>query len=139
MFRFNNPSSTNRGFIALLSTVIISVLLLAAVISLGTRGVMGRYLLLDLENKKKSEGLASACVQSAIIGIAVDPTHEDANNTVAVGKSECLIVSVLANTPSAGKTTIETQGIVSGATTNLRVVVDSATADIESLKEVGAF
>ena len=128
-------NKTPRGFIALLSTIVISFTLLIAVIIIGDRGVVGRYQLLDLENKQASQALAESCIGSAMIGIANDPTFSVSNVSVPVGSYTCTVISVSPNTPTSGNTTLKASGVKSGATTYLKVVVNSSSVAVTNWQE----
>ena len=125
------------GFIALVSSIIIAVILLTAVVSLGSRGIAGRFILLDIENKQISQALAEACVQVAIIKIVNDAEYAGLGVSVPVGTKTCTIVSV--TTPPGGESIIQASANVNGATTNLVVKVDTVNVDIQSWEEVGSF
>jgi len=129
-------AGSNRGFISLISAIVIGLVIMLAVITLAQRGIAGRFLLLDFESKEISSGLAAACVETARIAIANDPAYQTASTSVAVGSGSCMLVSVARDTPTVGQSRIETTGEDRGATTNLRVVVDAATLDIVSWVEV---
>lgn len=59
-----------NGFIALISTVIISAILLAAAVSASRASFWARFDLLARENKKISAAMAEGCVQAALLKIA---------------------------------------------------------------------
>ena len=131
-------ASRQRGFIALISVLILSLVFLVAVVSLGQIGLSGRLLLLDLENKVLTEEFAEACVQSARILVAVDPLVE--RTDVSIDPSEpgdvsCTLVSLEADTPFSGQSRILAQSVVEGATTNFEVIVDAATLAVDSWRE----
>ncbi|MEK7063836.1 MAG: hypothetical protein AAB955_04080 [Patescibacteria group bacterium] len=117
-----------RGFIALISTIVVSFVLILAVVTLGMRGIAGRLYLLDIEHKNTSYALAESCITVGIIKIANDPDYTGTNITVPVGTETCTLVAVTPNTPSASRATISARGAKSGATTHLTVVIDEATA-----------
>jgi hypothetical protein len=110
----------SRGFIALISIIIISVMLLATTLSLAQFGIASRYFILDLENKRVSEKLAEACVQVARINVYNDFSYSvlRPGTKTNIGGKECVIASV-----SSG--TIEAQATSSNSITNLRVKVNS--------------
>lgn len=128
--------TTKGGFTALISVVIISLTLLFAVVALAQRGIAGRLVLLDFERKAQSRGYAESCVAIARVAIANDPDYEESDRTLTVGKGECTLVSVEADTPSPGQSRIRATGVASSATTNFEVVVNSATAAINSWEEL---
>jgi hypothetical protein len=127
--------SARRGFIALISIIILSFVLLVAVVSLGQFGLTGRLLLLDIENKTRSEEYAEACVHAARILIVNDPEASRTNVPFSYDDISCTLVSLDPDTPSSGESTIKSKAEVDGATTNFVVVVDAASYDIVSWKE----
>lgn len=119
---------SGRGFIALMSVIILTVTLLLAVVALGSRGIMGRLALLDFDRKTVSQSLAESCVAVAQIYVANDANYSASGVTVPVGyQHTCTLILVSPNTPVSGQSTIKTSGIVRGATTYLKVVVNSST------------
>ncbi len=134
MHATNNP----RGFIALISVIVVSFVLIIAVVTLGMRGITGRFYLLDVERKQISQALAESCVTIGILKIAVDPDYSASNVTAQVGSDTCTIVSVTPNTPVSTQATIVARGVKDGATTNLKVVVDEASATAVSWLETAS-
>jgi cytoskeletal protein RodZ len=128
-------TNSTRGFIALLSVIVISFTLLIAVVAVGYRGIVGRYQLLDLENKQASQALAESCVGVAMIEVSNSAAFSATNVTVPVGDENCTLISVIPNTPASGNSTIKTSGIKNGATTYLKVVLNSSTAGVISWQE----
>ena len=64
---------TNQGgFVALTSTVVIAVLLIAVTLSLNLTGFFARFNVLETEYKERSFSLAEACVQTALLKLAAD-------------------------------------------------------------------
>ncbi len=129
-------SKTERGFFALMSVTILGLVFLFAVLTLAQQGIMGRFILLDAENKFKSEGLADACVQASRVAVINDPQRPIANLTVTIDTETCTVVSLSPNTPAAGESRVRTQGVAGGATTNIEAVIDSDTGAITSWKEL---
>ena len=128
------------GFIALISVIVITMILLGVTASLGMKGFLDRFNILEGEAKETSAGLAWACAQSARIKISADLAYQPAVggdefvvSTDPTNPSEylkCKIVSV----PTPG-TTVCVQGVYRGATTNYRVELDNA-QNVTELKEV---
>ena len=129
----------NGGFAALVSTIIISFILLVSVTSLAQFGLSGRFVLLDVERKLESEGLAEACGNVALIAIANDATFSESGVDVIVGDSVCVIVSVTPGTPSAGLSTADVKGVSDGATTNYRYIIATSDGNIISREELVHF
>ncbi|MDP2788456.1 MAG: hypothetical protein Q8O46_00180 [bacterium] len=61
-----------KGFVALLSVIIISFILLSAAVTLNFSGFSGRFNILDSEFKERSNALANACVEHARLVLATD-------------------------------------------------------------------
>jgi len=132
----NTIPQSERGFIALIAILIISVVLLASVISVAQFGITGRYILLDLERKAESESRAEACAQVARVAVFNDPAYEVTDKAVPVGKSWCNVLSIVKNSPSSGFSRVEVSASSTGATTNLRATVDTSTGNITRLIEL---
>ncbi|OHA27355.1 MAG: hypothetical protein A3C06_04190 [Candidatus Taylorbacteria bacterium RIFCSPHIGHO2_02_FULL_46_13] len=125
--------SSNGGFIALISVIILGFVLLIAVLTLGNRSLGTRFLLLDLERKDVSNQLARACVQVAIIAVVNDSLYNGVNVMVPVGSDRCMIHSV---NPVGGESLIKTTASTSATVTNLQVSVDNTNGTIISWQEV---
>ena len=85
-----------NGFVALISAVIISVLLLIITVGVSMTGIMGRFNVLDAESKERSISLAEACADTAILNFsqAFSPP-----STVTAGSDTCSIFPVVSDTP----------------------------------------
>lgn len=115
-----NRKSNQSGFIALISVIILGFVLLIVVLTLGSKSVGTRFLLLDLERKDATKALAEGCVQVAIVAIVNNPSYSASNISVPVGENTCTIKSVSSGTIQA------TANVTGGATTNLEVEVDTS-------------
>lgn len=123
------------GYIALISVVIISVLLMTVAFTLSFSGFLNRFTILDAEFKEVSNGLAEACVDSAILRLAQDfgytisPSAGCASGQIiSVGSEQCRICSVEV---SDAQNIIKTQGIFKDSYTNLIIKVSTSTNDIQ--------
>ncbi len=125
--------NTQHGFVALLSIIIMSVVLLATTLSLAQFGIASRYFILDLENKSASERLAEACVHVARIAAYNDPLTNLTNRVVAVGDESCTITSI---TPDGDESIIEVAGTRGNAETSYRVIVDNTDGGFVSWTEL---
>jgi hypothetical protein len=85
-----------KGFIALTSTVILSVVLLMLMFSASTGNFFARFDSLGGEYKKVSLALSEACVNSALLRIAEDYDYSPpaGGEVVTVGSNSCIIKSV---------------------------------------------
>jgi hypothetical protein len=122
----NSPQKNKQGaFIALISAIIISVLLLIITVSTSLTGIFGRFNVLDSESKERSVALAEACADTAILetttGIYGVDEEKDIGPTI---QDKCTIVSAELDEPAVGQTLIKTQSGVNKAYTNLRIVID---------------
>jgi hypothetical protein len=125
------------GFIALISILIISAVLLATTLSLAQFGIANRFFILHLEQKAVSEKLAEACAHIARIQVYNDPAYVTYTaTTVPIAGDTCTIRSIEA---TDDESSIEVQAITGESVTNLLVVVNNDTGDFVSWTEVGAF
>jgi len=126
---YDFPSMTNdRGFIALMSVIIISAILLVLVFTLGLSSFFNRFDTLDSENKRVSLGLAESCVNAAMLKIAQNPSYVPAvaGDCVSVGgtcggtdpQKVCKICSV---TAVGSESTVVVRALYDHAYTNLRI------------------
>ena len=77
-----------RGFVALITAIILSLILIVITVTLNQSGFFTRSILVDSENKERSVGLAEACVDVAILRLANDPTYAGGAPSVNVGTGE---------------------------------------------------
>jgi len=68
-----------QGFVALLSVIIISFVLVLVATTLSFTGYFTRFNILDSESKKRSESLADACIEQARLELAVDANFTRSN------------------------------------------------------------
>ncbi len=125
-----------RGFIALISVLMLSVILLAGVVSLAQYGITSRYALLALEKKEISQSLAEACLQVARIAIVNDPSYVVTNKQVAIDSAWCTIVSIDA---SGSNSVVKASASSSKATTNLRAEINKTSGVIIRIEEKVTF
>ena len=92
---------TNKGFMALMSAIIISFILLLIVTSLGFTSFYGRSNILDFELKERSSALAEACGDMAILKITNDPAYNPANESIDVANGESCIIRSVSGSPKA--------------------------------------
>jgi len=130
------------GYIALMSAIIISVLLITLSVTLSMTGYFARFDILNSEYKERSIALAEGCVDMAIIKIAGDSNYTPivGGEAISIGTDTCRIVSVTKDSPSAGHTTIKTQGIFPAtggerSYTNIETIVTSADLNLVSWQE----
>jgi hypothetical protein len=128
------------GYIALISVLIMSALLITITAALSSANYFSRYNILENEFKEHSSYLAEACVNYATGQIAGNTGYTASSVTVPVGQDTCSIASVTTNNPVVGQSTIITQGVYpkvppSQSYTNLKVVVNTANLKVVSWQE----
>jgi len=135
---------SSAGFIALISVIVITLILLTLTAALATKGFLDRFNIIDGENKEVSAGFAASCVEFARVGISNEgadysPTNKDvcldSHCTGEADDKKCTIVSV---TPATGHRTIQTISSYNHAATRYSVIVDSDDLEIPiiSWKEI---
>lgn len=125
-----------KGFIALMSAIIISVILLLIITGSSFGGFYSRFNILESEFKERSSALAEACVDVAILNIVNNPSYTGDATTTVNAKDNCYVGTV---TTSGGQKIFETRGIYSNSHTNLKVTVNSTSFSITSVEELPVF
>ncbi len=120
------------GYVALISAVIISVILMAIVFTLSFTGYFGRFNVLESEFKERGAGLAEACADRALLKLANNPSYTG-NETLSIEGNLCTIQPIQSSPPNK---IIKTQAVFHDSYTNLRVTVDAATLVIASWEEL---
>lgn len=121
----------HRGFIALMSAVIISAVLLLVVISVGLTGFFSRSNVLDSELKSRSRAVAEACLEQALLLITNDP---DSTHSEYQRFNDLDTCDLVATGPSYAKT-ILIQGSSTKAVTNLSATYDADNKVLSQLRE----
>lgn len=78
-----------EGYLALMSSIIIAGVLMAAVFSLSFKSFMTRFNILDAEYKKRSFSYAEACADTAVLKVIENNSY--AGETILFGSEECVI------------------------------------------------
>lgn len=125
-------ANRHQGFIALMSAVIISAVLLLTAVTGGLSGIFARSNILDAELKSRSRAAADACLDQAMLLVTNDTSYTGSEYQRFNDLDGCeLTVSGAAPTKS-----ITTQGSSTKAITNLSATFDTTTHDLTSLAEV---
>lgn len=82
---FFMQKQNTRGFIALMSSVIISTVLLGLALTAGASGAFSRFDALNAEYKRVSLALAESCANSALLKIAQNYNYAPAGEVVTIG------------------------------------------------------
>lgn len=125
----------SKGYIAITSAIIISVLLMAVVSAVSVSGFFERSNTVGALLKASGRALADACASKALLSLSENRSYAG-NETVALGEDTCAILPV---TTDGGDYIIRTTATVQGSATNLRVKANASDLSILSWKEVAAF
>ena len=127
--------TSQSGFILLMSSIVISVILVAVVFSVSFSGFFTRFNLLDSYNKEASLNLAQSCGDIAVLKRIQDDTYTG-NEVLSIGSDECNIRPI----PTTPPIIIETTATKGGAVSNIVIDLDSSTPpNITRYREVGSF
>ena len=114
----------NGGYIALISTIIISLILLGLTVNMSTAGFFVRFSSLDSEYKRVSLGLAESCAQVALLRLAKDFTYKPSSldRDVIIGADRCTILDIFTpNSADPERKLIKTTAGYKGAFSNMEV------------------
>ncbi|MBI3459075.1 hypothetical protein HY061_02330 [Candidatus Azambacteria bacterium] len=125
----------NSGYIAIISTIIISLLLMGIIFAVNSSSFLTRSNLLNSEFKEQSFALAEACVDSALLKLAQNASYSG-NENVLIGNDQC---SILPMETLSSQKIIKTKAILKKAITNLKITVNSSNLSIISWEEVSKF
>ncbi len=117
-----------RGFMALISTIIISIILLSMAVSLNLTNFYAQSNTLDSEFKEISFNLAESCIQIALLKIIQNPNYHPDSEVVKINSNTCTIILINNNT-------VETSANYKNYITNLRATINPNTMQIKSLEE----
>lgn len=75
---------TQRGFVALMSAIIVSAILIGLMASGGLAGFYARFDALGTENKREALALGESCINAALLALATstDPTRLSLNDEI---------------------------------------------------------
>lgn len=142
--KINFQNKNERGYIALMSAIVISLLLITLGTTLSLTGFFTRFDILNAEYKEKSIGLAEACGDLAMAKIADDINYlvVSTDHNITVGSDTCNIVSISPTPPRSGQITIVTQAIYppigigpENAYTNIQIIANSSDLSLVSWQE----
>ena len=122
---FTTNYQRKNGYIALISAIVISVLLITITVTLGLNSLFGRFNILDAESKEQSSALAEACVDQAILDASYG-TYST-NKVVNVGPTASDNCTIVSSSLSGSQITIKTQSVINKSYTDFKIVVDANT------------
>jgi hypothetical protein len=125
-------ANRHQGFVALISAVIISAVLMLMVLAGALSGIFARSNVLDAELKSRSRAVADACLDQALLLVTNNPGYLDSQYQKFNALDACLLtVSGVAPAKS-----IAVQGSSTKAVTNLSATYNTGTKAFTSLSEV---
>jgi len=105
-----------KGYIALMATIVISLILLVMAVEEGGAGFHARFNILGTEAKEQSSSLAEGCAEQALANLITDPLYEgDAD--IIFPDGTCHVFPI--DTSLTPFVTIETQAQVRGSFTTI--------------------
>ena len=129
-------NNLNRGFAALITAIILSLILIVVAIVMSQSGFLSRQILSESENKEKSAALAEACADNAILFTINNPLYAGGPPPIIIDGEQCEIYSVTHTPPIF---TIKTRAEVKETVTKLKIIVDDSNFTVESWEEVASF
>lgn len=111
------------GYVALMATIIISIILLVMTVEESTLGWHARFNILGTEAKEQANALAEGCADQALTTIVTDPSYRGNATTTTLGGT-CHVFPVQFNTPTAGFITIRTQAKVRNSFSNIEMSIN---------------
>ena len=116
-------TTAGGGYIALMASTIISVILLILTISAGNIGWSTRMAILGVEAKEASVVAAYGCAEYALARVIADPLYIG-NATVAYADDVCYVYPITAPVSTSSLVTIRVQTIVRHSYTTLEIQYD---------------
>src|SRR4029078_13703994 len=122
----------DSGFIALVSAIIISVVLLLITTSLDLSGFYNRANILDWELKEKSSALAEACADIVLLRLAQNAGYLGGENVTVSGNDTCAISPSSPQNPRI----FHIQAALQSYQTNLNITIDIPTVEVIKWEEL---
>ncbi len=128
-----------KGFVALMTVIIITAVLTATAFSLSYQSYFSRANSLYAEYKAKSAALAQGCLENAKLSLAQNPSFNPSSLELALSADptdRCTIIGLSSDSPSVGQTKIITSASFQKATTNYQAIIDSTNFSVLSQAEL---
>lgn len=128
-------TTRQKGYIAITTSIILSIIMMVVAIALGTSNFFTRADVNDFYNKQTTLGIARSCLDYALLSLAQTPSYTG-NQTIAVSSFSCTINTI---TTAGANKVIQAHAQLNGTTTNLQLTVNAATLSTVSLEELVHF
>lgn len=125
----------NRGYIAITSALIVSALLLLVVVALSVSSFLYRFTIADSDSKAASRAASEACVEYALLKLALTPSYAGNEVVTITPQTSCAILPI---TTQGAQKTITASSTVENAVTYLRVTVTLSPMSIAAWEEAPA-
>jgi hypothetical protein len=125
-----------KGFVALISVILICASLLLIATTLSYTGFYARANGLDSEYKERSSAFAEACGDQTLLSLTNDSAYTGNATTTINGVDKCYTYPV---TTSGALKTFETRGIYQNHYTYLKIIFDTSTQSVQSWEELPKF
>jgi uncharacterized membrane protein YdfJ with MMPL/SSD domain len=125
----------SRGFIALISVIIISLVLLIMAVSASTSSFTTRFDILHAEYKERGIALADSCVSQVLLRLAYDPAYPSGYalpETLIIGSDTCRIISGSGNV-------FAIQARFQDSYTNIQLTVDPNIPAVTAYQELTTY
>ena len=128
---------TQDGFMALISILVVSAVLLVSTLSLAQFGIANRFFVLNLEQKTASQKSAETCLQMMRVKVYNDPSYTlNTRTTYNFPSTNCDVVSA---TSSGSISSVRVSGKSGDAVTNLWALINNTTGSTTRVVELGSF
>lgn len=124
-----------NGYIAITVTIILSLLMLILAGTLGMSALLTRFETVDFSNKKSSYFMARSCLDHALLKLAVNGSYAG-NENLNINSYQCSILPIETSGPDK---IIKARSQIMGATTNLKLTVNSSSLATIALEETVKF
>lgn len=131
----SNNKHRENGYIAIVSAVILTIVILTIAISFSSSNFLGRFDSGFFESKEATSAYAQGCIEYTLLKLSIDSGYAG-NESVAIASSTCTIRPI---TTGGGQKIIQTYAIVDNKTTNLEITVDENTLETILFREVSSF
>jgi len=115
-----NYKKFSRGYIALITVIIVGAIVLAMVISSTVIGIYQSHNGLLAENLAQADSLAAACAEKTLMELKNNENYLG-NETMNLGNGQCQIAPI--ENLGAGARVVKTSGTVNQATKKIRIEI----------------
>jgi len=125
-YKINN----NTGFIALMTSIIISSVLFLSVTSASTVSFYSRFSVLDYELKSKTREQSLACLEATKLRLGEEINYETTDGLVFIPESPAEYCRIISIKNLGDEIFIETQAKLGRLSTKIKTVLDNTTLNV---------